>query len=79
MKWRSLDYDQITWEEVEDISEYQAEIDAFKRRRENSPHQPAGGSAAVRKATKYEELSEQPDYLKGGQLRDYQLTGMLLL
>ena len=77
MKWRSLDYEQITWEEYEDISEYQPQIDAYKRRRENSPHQPPGGIAGVRRRVKYEELSEQPEFLEGGTLRDYQLTGVL--
>ena len=76
VKWRGLDYDEISWEEEEDIELFQAEIEYYKQRVRNRPQHPTGGPAAIRRSTTYKELEEQPEYLEGGELRDYQLKGL---
>ncbi|KAF8403596.1 hypothetical protein HHK36_011700 [Tetracentron sinense] len=80
VKWQGLSYAEATWEKDIDIAFAQDAIDEYKAR-----------EAAVivhgkivdfqRKKTKasLRKLDEQPEWLKKGKLRDYQLEGLNFL
>lgn len=81
VKWQGLSYAEATWEKIEDIAFAQAAIDEFKARE-------AALAAAHGKMVDFQrrkskaslrKLDEQPDWLKGGKLRDYQLEGLNFL
>lgn len=81
VKWQGLSYAEATWEKIEDITFAQAAIDEFKARE-------AALAAAHGKMVDFQrrkskaslrKLDEQPDWLKGGKLRDYQLEGLNFL
>lgn len=74
VKWKSLTYDSCTWEILEDIRDYQSEIDEFLARESfqaNRSRVPPG-----RTRPKFVEIKEQPSWLAVGLLRDYQLVGL---
>ncbi|KAF9583657.1 hypothetical protein BGW38_008927 [Lunasporangiospora selenospora] len=76
-KWNRLQYGTATWESEELIAEnHQTEIDAFLDRESSQkvPYKTAVYPKGQRPA--FKRLLTQPDFLMGGQLRDYQLTGL---
>lgn len=80
VKWRGLSYAESTWEKDIDISFAQEAIDEYKAREaamtiqgKMVDFQRKKSKALLRK------LDEQPVWLKGGNLRDYQLEGLNFL
>ncbi|KAK9053416.1 hypothetical protein SSX86_030050 [Deinandra increscens subsp. villosa] len=81
VKWQGLSYAEATWEKIDDIAFAQAAIDEYKAREaalaavqgKMVDFQRRKSKASLRK------LDEQPDWLKGGKLRDYQLEGLNFL
>ncbi|GMJ15524.1 chromatin remodeling 5 [Hibiscus trionum] len=80
VKWQGLSYAEATWEKDLDISFAQDVIDEYKAREaaiaeqgKMVDHQRKKGKASLRK------LDEQPEWLRGGKLRDYQLEGLNFL
>ncbi|XP_031277170.1 protein CHROMATIN REMODELING 5 [Pistacia vera] len=80
VKWQGLSYAEATWEKDVDIAFAQDAIDEYKAREaamavqgKMVDHQRKKGKASLRK------LDEQPEWLKGGKLRDYQLEGLNFL
>lgn len=76
VKWNRLSYSEATWEPVDEISdEFQAQIDAFLDRQQSTqvPHRSA---LYLKKRPVYKPFQKQPDYLVGGELRDFQLLGV---
>ncbi|KAL3620342.1 Protein CHROMATIN REMODELING 5 [Castilleja foliolosa] len=80
VKWRGLSYAEATWEKDIDISFAQDAIDEFKARE--------AASMVLGKTVDFQRkrikgslrrLDEQPEWLKGGNLRDYQLEGLNFL
>ncbi len=79
IKWQGLGYDQITWEAQEEIrSIAKAAIDAFHNRE-------SAGEWPYRSATftngnrpLFKKVHQDPDYIAatGGELKDFQLTGL---
>ena len=75
VKWKSLDYDEATWEKEEDIED-KMEIELFLKR--------LGHSNACQISPKwvrpgpdaFVEITEPPQSKDGDALRDYQLEGM---
>lgn len=77
-KWKGLPYSECTWEDREDISASLSEIDDYHDRMQRL-RSTCKGMDAQRQAFlrhKNQALREQPPYLTGGQLRDYQLDGL---
>ncbi|CAG8600585.1 9734_t:CDS:2, partial [Ambispora leptoticha] len=76
-KFKGLSYLDCTWEKAELIEEkFQVEIDAFNER-SNSRRLPHLSTKYSRESRpKFKLLSSQPSYLTGGDLRDFQLTGL---
>ncbi|KAL6518731.1 Protein CHROMATIN REMODELING 5 [Orobanche hederae] len=80
VKWQGLSYAEATWEKDIDISFAQDAIDEFKAREAAAMIQ--GKTVDFqRKRSKgsLRKLDEQPEWLKGGNLRDYQLEGLNFL
>lgn len=80
VKWQGLSYAEATWEKDVDIAFAQDAIDEFKAREAAMAVQ--GKMVDLqRKKTKgsLRKLDEQPEWLKGGKLRDYQLEGLNFL
>ncbi|XP_052187845.1 protein CHROMATIN REMODELING 5 isoform X2 [Diospyros lotus] len=80
VKWQGLSYAEATWEKEVDIALAQAAIDEYKAREaamslqgKMVDFQRKKSKASLRK------LDEQPEWLKGGKLRDYQLEGLNFL
>ncbi|KAG4167786.1 hypothetical protein ERO13_A13G217600v2 [Gossypium hirsutum] len=80
VKWQGLSYAEATWEKDIDIPFAQDAIDEYKAREaamavqgKMVDHQRKKGKASLRK------LDEQPEWLRGGKLRDYQLEGLNFL
>ncbi|GLT51053.1 hypothetical protein SLA2020_245000 [Shorea laevis] len=80
VKWQGLSYAEATWEKDVDIAFAQDAIDEYKARDaamaeqgKMVDHQRKKSKASLRK------LDEQPEWLRGGQLRDYQLEGLNFL
>ncbi|CDS12854.1 hypothetical protein LRAMOSA05038 [Lichtheimia ramosa] len=75
VKWKRLHYDECTWESSEVVSEeHQSEIDDFLDR-EQSQQIPSRSTSYARSRPTFSILREQPSFIRGGTLRDYQLHG----
>ncbi|KAJ8751171.1 hypothetical protein K2173_016352 [Erythroxylum novogranatense] len=80
VKWQGLSYAEATWEKDKDIAFAQDAVDEYKAREaamavqgKMVDLQRKKGKASLRK------LDEQPEWLRGGKLRDYQLEGLNFL
>ncbi|KAL2653867.1 hypothetical protein R1flu_021995 [Riccia fluitans] len=80
VKWKGLSYGESTWEKDTDISFALAAIDEYKAREALSSVQGKVVDAQRRKnKSTLRRLETQPEWLKGGTLRDYQLEGLNFL
>ncbi|KIW67849.1 hypothetical protein PV04_07071 [Phialophora macrospora] len=79
VKWKGLFYDQATWESSSLVSEIaQGEIDRYiNRRREDFKSNTTESNPSSRSS--FQPVREQPSYIKGGTLRDFQMTGLNFL
>lgn len=79
VKWRGLTYDYCSWETASLVSAIaQTEIDHYLDRTSKLPiSDKREGNVATRSA--YRPFRAQPDYIKFGQLRDFQITGVNFL
>lgn len=76
VKWKRLNYDECTWEDAEEIAEIAPhQVDAFQSRI-NSKISPQFSVTYGSTRPRFEKLLEQPSFVKGGELRDFQLTGL---
>ncbi|KAH6619823.1 CHD1-like protein [Chaetomium sp. MPI-SDFR-AT-0129] len=79
VKWKGLQYDDCTWEDASMISDHaQDKIDQFLDRSSRSWQ-------SDRKQTNFDtrsrmtKMEQQPTYIKGGELREFQLKGLNFL
>ncbi|CAM6102358.1 unnamed protein product [Calypogeia fissa] len=80
VKWKGLSYGESTWEKDTDIAFAQDAIDEFKNREALSSIQGKTVDMQRRKnKASLRKLEAQPEWLKGGTLRDYQLEGLNFL
>ncbi|KAL8140178.1 hypothetical protein V2J09_006199 [Rumex salicifolius] len=80
VKWRGLSYAEVTWEKDTNIAFAQDAIDEYRAREAAMAVQ--GKSVDFqRKKIKgsLRRLDQQPEWLRGGKLRDYQLEGLNFL
>ncbi|KAJ1993880.1 ATP-dependent DNA helicase Hrp3 [Dimargaris cristalligena] len=79
-KWENMSYKDATWEPESQIIaiDSQAAIDEFYDRleRQTLPHRGEHYHSKQKARPRFHQLSKQPDYLSGGQLRDYQLMAI---
>ncbi|RYN84148.1 Chromodomain helicase [Alternaria alternata] len=79
VKWKGLTYEFCTWEPASLVSRLsQSEIDRFLDRSSNRPSSDAR-EANPNTRRKFVKLDTQPDYIKYGQLRSFQLQGVNFL
>ncbi|THW26048.1 SNF2 family DNA-dependent chromodomain-containing ATPase [Aureobasidium pullulans] len=79
VKWKSLAYDFCTWEPESLVSELaQNEIDRYLDRSSRLPTSDKRESNLSTRSP-YKPFRTQPDYVKFGQLRDFQLAGINFL
>jgi chromodomain-helicase-DNA-binding protein 1 len=79
IKWRGLPYDECTWEAASLISEIaQQQIDRYLDR---SQQIPISDKKEENLATRsdFRRIQEQPEYIKNGTLRDFQMVGLNFL
>ncbi|XP_024377849.1 protein CHROMATIN REMODELING 5 isoform X3 [Physcomitrium patens] len=80
VKWKGLSYCDSTWEKDTDIAFAQSQIDECKAREAETTFQGKPVDVQRRKGkVNMRKLEEQPEWLKGGTLRDYQLEGLNFL
>ncbi|XP_023733259.1 protein CHROMATIN REMODELING 5 [Lactuca sativa] len=81
VKWQGLSYAEATWEKIDDIAFAQATIDEYKAREAavTAAHGKMVDFQRRKSKASLRKLDEQPDWLKGGKLRDYQLEGLNFL
>ena len=78
-KWNGLNYDHCTWETLDDIRPIAKEqIDAFRQREAEAKFPFKSAPYARHSRPTFEKITEDPPYLAatGGQLKDFQLTGL---
>ncbi|CCD24268.1 chromatin-remodeling ATPase CHD1 NDAI_0C06090 [Naumovozyma dairenensis CBS 421] len=78
VKWKRLNYDEATWESATDIVKLSPEQVKHFQNRTNSKILPQHSITYSSNSSrpKFEKLTAQPSYIKGGELRDFQLTGI---
>lgn len=76
VKWARLNYDEATWENATDIVKLSPEGVRHFQNRTNSKQLPQYSENYGTHRPKFDRLTEQPSYIKGGTLRDFQLTGI---
>lgn len=76
IKWKGLTYHLCTWEDAELIAKQAPDqVDHFHNRL-NSQIAPYQSTNYGSQRPKFEKLTTQPSFIKGGELRDFQLTGL---
>lgn len=76
VKWKGLTYHLSTWEDAEVIAKIAPlEVEIFQAR-QSSKISPPHGTIYPGSRPSFEKLTAQPSYVKGGELRDFQLTGL---
>lgn len=79
VKWKGLNYDHCTWEEAELVSKLaQSEIDRYLDRTSRLPILNKSESNP-RTRSPYKVFRDQPDYIKNGELREFQIKGVNFL
>ncbi|XP_062082264.1 protein CHROMATIN REMODELING 5 isoform X3 [Humulus lupulus] len=80
VKWQGLSYAEATWEKDVDITFAQDAIDEYKAREaEISVQGKLVDPQRKKSKASLRKLDEQPEWLRGGKLRDYQLEGLNFL
>ncbi|GFZ20725.1 chromatin remodeling 5 [Actinidia rufa] len=79
VKWQGLSYAEATWESEIDIEFAQDAINEYKAREAALTIQGKMLDLQRKKEQSLRKLDEQPEWLKGGKLRDYQLEGLNFL
>lgn len=79
VKWRALPYDQCTWESAALVSDLaQNEIDRYLDRSSKLPTSDKRESN-LQTRSPYKPFHTQPEYIKHGTLRDFQIAGINFL
>lgn len=79
VKWKGLPYDFCTWETAALVSELaQTEIDRYLDRTSKMP-QTNQREASLATRSDYKPFRTQPEYIKGGELREFQIHGLNFL
>jgi chromodomain-helicase-DNA-binding protein 1 len=79
VKWKSLAYDLATWESAALIEEIaQDQIDKYLNRQQEDFRSNSAEARANQRAS-YQPFREQPPYIQGGTLRDFQVKGLNFL
>ncbi|CDK24262.1 unnamed protein product [Kuraishia capsulata CBS 1993] len=75
-KWKRLYYDECTWESADEIVKIAPEMVKQYQSRKNSKILPNLSASYGTNRPRFEKLVAQPAFVKNGELRDFQLTGL---
>ncbi|KAK4101689.1 hypothetical protein N658DRAFT_51637 [Parathielavia hyrcaniae] len=79
VKWKGLQYDECTWEDASLVSSHaQDKIDQFVDRSSRS-WQSDKKQTNLETRSRMTKLEKQPSYVKGGELREFQMKGLNFL
>ncbi|PHH73771.1 hypothetical protein CDD82_5272 [Ophiocordyceps australis] len=79
VKWRGMTYDECTWELASDIgTKFQDKIDQYLDRASRS-WQSDRRESNLDTRSRMTKLDKQPEYVQGGELREFQLKGLNFL
>ncbi|KAF2263968.1 chromodomain helicase-like protein [Lojkania enalia] len=79
VKWKGLTYENCTWEAASLVSSLsQNEIDRFLDRSSRLPSSD-NSETNIKTRSRFVKMDAQPDYIKYGQLRSFQLNGVNFL
>jgi len=79
VKWRGLTYDACTWETADVVGDLaQGEIDRYLDRSQRLATLDRTENN-IKTRSRYMAFHTQPDYIKGGQLREFQILGVNFL
>lgn len=73
--WKGLMYEECTWETANDIGDYQPLIDEFLAR-EQQQYNVTNANKFKKDRPRFTKIKQQPEWLVGGTLRDYQMIGL---
>lgn len=76
VKWRRLNYDEATWELAGDVAPLAPKQVQNYQNRQNSKILPYNSASYGSNRPRFEKLTSQPAFIKNGELRDFQLTGL---
>lgn len=77
VKWRRLYYDECSWENAEKIAEIAPEqVSKYQQRLKSKILPNLSANYPMSQRPRFEKLSKQPLFIKNGELRDFQLTGL---
>lgn len=76
VKWKRLNYDECTWESASEVAPLSPQQVKNFQNRQNSKILPAYSASYGSNRPRFEKLTAQPPFIKGGELRDFQLTGL---
>jgi chromodomain-helicase-DNA-binding protein 1 len=78
-KWQGLNYEHCTWELSKDVKPIaQDQIEAYRRREAEAKFPYKSVSYSRQNRPQFKKITQDPDYIKatGGELKDFQLTGL---
>lgn len=76
VKWKRLNYDEATWELASDVASSARKQVQNYQNRQNSKILPFNSASYGSNRPRFEKLTAQPSFIKNGELRDFQLTGL---
>ncbi|KAH3665484.1 hypothetical protein OGAPHI_003669 [Ogataea philodendri] len=76
VKWKRLNYDESTWESASEIAPLAPQEVTKFQNRQNSKILPGLSASYGSNRPRFEKLTSQPLFIKNGELRDFQLTGL---
>lgn len=78
-KWQSLNYEHCTWELSKDVKPIaQDQIEEYRKREAEAKFPFKSVSYSRQNRPQFKKIDQDPDYIKetGGELKDFQLTGL---
>ena len=79
VKWNNLNYEHCTWETLDDISPIAMEaIEAYRKRENEAKFPYKSVQYPKNQRPVFKKIEADPDYIvaTGGELKDFQLTGL---
>ncbi|KAK6463186.1 transcriptional regulator [Scheffersomyces coipomensis] len=77
VKWRRLYYDECSWEDGEEIARISPEqVSKYQQRLKSKILPNLSANYPMSQRPRFEKLVKQPVFIKNGELRDFQLTGL---
>ena len=76
VKWKSMEYDESTWEKKDDIPNFDSCFDEYKKRKEHVNPKKFDPKICIPDSSTFSPIKELAPLSDGSTLRDYQLEGV---